>query len=84
MPGPAEELLRQLTRDIVIHIKSEITLVGFWHNTYAQNLLRSWIARRLAEPIVDGGDLFEFDRTTPVADRLVELAQANHARLAAT
>ncbi len=84
VPGPAKELLRQLTIDIVTHIKSEITLVGFWHNAYAQNLLRSWIATRLAEPIVDGADLFEFDRTAPVADRLVELAQANHARLAAT
>jgi type I restriction enzyme, R subunit len=84
VPGPAEELLRQLTIDIVTHIKAEITLVGFWHNIYAQNLLRSWVATRLAEPMIDGQDLFDFDRTTPVADRVVELAQANHARLAAT
>jgi type I restriction enzyme R subunit len=82
--GPAEALLRQLTVDIVTHVKSEITLVGFWHNPYAQNLLRSWVATRLAEPIIDGNDLFDFPRTTPVADRLVELAKANHARLAAT
>lgn len=66
------------------HIKAEITLVGFWHNAYAQNLLRSWVATRLAEPMIDGQDLFDFARTTPVADRVVELAQANHARLAAT
>ena len=31
-----------------------------------------------------GTDLFDFARTTPVADRLVELAKANHARLVAS
>jgi hypothetical protein len=31
--------------------------------------------------MVDGEDLFDFSRTTALADRLVELAQANHARL---
>jgi hypothetical protein len=39
---------------------------------------------RLAEPMIDGEDLFDFTRTTRVADRLVELAKANHARLVAT
>ncbi len=84
LPSGAEALLRQLTIDIVAKIRSEITLVGFWHKPYAQNLLRSWIAECLAAPIVDDADLFDFDRITLVADRLVELAQANHARLAAT
>jgi len=84
VPSPAEALLRHLAVDIVTHIKSEITIVGFWHNAYAQNMLRSWVATRLAEPMVDGADLFDFARTSPVADRLVELARANHARLAAT
>jgi type I restriction enzyme, R subunit len=82
--SPLEALLRDLTVDVVTHIKAEICLVGFWHNTYAQNTLRAWMATRLAEPIVDGEDLFDFTRTTPVADRLVELAKANHAQLAAS
>jgi type I restriction enzyme R subunit len=80
--SPMEALLRELTVDVVTHIKAEISLVGFWHNPYAQNTLRAWVATRLAEPMVDGEDLFDFTRTTPVADRLVELAKANHARLA--
>jgi type I restriction enzyme, R subunit len=79
--SPMEALLRELTVDVVTHIKAEITLVGFWHNPYAQNTLRAWVATRLAEPMIDGEDLFEFPRATPVADRLVELAKANHARL---
>ena len=82
--SPAEALLRDLTVDVVTHIKAEISLVGFWHNTYAQNTLRAWVATRLAEPMIDGEDLFDFTRTTPVADRLVELAKANHARLVAS
>jgi type I restriction enzyme R subunit len=82
--SPAEALLRELTVDVVTHIKAEISLVGFWHNTYAQNTLRAWVATRLAEPMIDGEDLFDFTRTTPVADRLVEMAKANHARLAAS
>ena len=67
--------------DVVTRIKAEISLVGFWHNTYAQNTLRAWVATRLAEPMIDGEDLFDFTRINPVADRLVELAKANHARL---
>lgn len=81
--SPAEALLRNLTVDLVTHIKAEISLVGFWHNTHAQNLLRAWVVTRLAEPMLDGEDLFDFTRTAPVADRLVELARANHARLVA-
>jgi type I restriction enzyme R subunit len=79
--SPVEALLRELTVDVVTHVKTEIGLVGFWHNPYAQNTLRAWVATRLAEPMIDGEDLFDFTRTTPVADRLVELAKANHARL---
>ena len=83
LSSPAEGLLRTLTVDVVSRIKAEIRLVGFWHNTYAQNTLRAWVATRLAEPMIDGEDLFDFGRIDPVADRLVELAKANHARLAA-
>jgi type I restriction enzyme R subunit len=74
----------RLADDIVTHVKAEIVLVGFWQNAYDQGTLRVWIATRLAEPTIDGSDLFDFARAIPVADRLVELAKANHARLAAS
>ena len=82
--SPAEALLRALTVDLVTRIKAEISLVGFWHNAYAQGTLRAWLATRLAEPMIDGEDLFDFAHTTPLADRLVELAKANHSRLIAS
>jgi type I restriction enzyme R subunit len=84
LSAPGEMVLRALTVDVVRHIKAEISLVGFWHNTYAQNALRAWVATCLAEPMIDGADLFDFTRTSPVAGRLVELAKANHARLVAS
>jgi type I restriction enzyme R subunit len=83
LSSPVEALLRGMTVDLVTHIKSEICLVGFWHNPYAQNTLRAWVATRLAEPMIDGQDVFDFGRIDPAADRIVELAKANHARLAA-
>jgi len=78
---PIEAVLRELTIDLVRQIWAEIGLVGFWQNPHAQNTLRSRLATRLAEPMIDGDDLFDFTRTTALADRLVELAKANHARL---
>jgi type I restriction enzyme R subunit len=80
--GAVAELLRELTIFLVEHIRSEIVRVGFWRNAHAQNALRGWIATRLADPMIDGEDLFEFERTAALADRLVELAKANHAALA--
>ncbi|WP_446212208.1 type I restriction endonuclease subunit R [Micromonospora sp. IBSANI012] len=78
---PTEAVLRQVTIDLVQHIKLEIRLVGFWHNPHAQNTLRNQIIRMLDDQRIDGGDLFDFDRLPPLADRLVELAKANRARL---
>jgi type I restriction enzyme, R subunit len=78
---PIEGVLRELTVDLVRQIWAEIGLVGFWQNPHAQNTLRSRLAARLAEPIIDGDDLFDFARTTALADRLFELAKANHAHL---
>jgi type I restriction enzyme R subunit len=78
---PIEGVLRELTVDLVRQIWAEIELVGFWQNPHAQNTLRSRLAARLAEPMIDGDDLFDFARTTALADRLFELAKANHAHL---
>src|SRR5437764_13877211 len=53
-----------------------IGTVDFWRNTYAQDRLRLQITNYL-----DDHDLVSLDRQQPVADRLVELARALHARL---
>jgi len=59
----------------------KIGVVGFWQNTYAQEVLRRWVVQHLDGQQVDGHDLFRLDRLSEVADRVVELAKANHSRL---
>lgn len=68
--------LCEIAVEMVDHIQQEIRLVAFWKNPEAQRVLRNWIVRFL-----DDQDLFDFDRLPELADRLVELAKVNHARL---
>jgi type I restriction enzyme, R subunit len=70
------ERLAQVTIDLVDHIQQEIRLVGFWQNAHAQEVLHRWLVQFL-----DDQDLLPFDRLSHAADRLVELAKANHIRL---
>jgi len=55
--------------------------VGFWQNAYARDLLRKWVVQHLDGQQVDGEDLFHLDSLPELADSVVELARANHARL---
>ena len=73
--------LRDATVTLVAHLRSEIGVVGFWQNTYAQDVLRKWVVQHLDGQQVDGHDLFKLDRLSHVADRVVELAKANHSKL---
>lgn len=79
--GPAGEeklaRLRDVTVELVDHIQQEILLVGFWRNPHAQDVLHKWTVQFLD----DQGDVVPFDRLGAVADRLVELAKANHHKL---
>lgn len=68
--------LCQITVELVEHIQQEIRLVGFWQNAYAQAVLRKWIFQFL-----DGKDVLPIERLQEVADRIVELAKANHGKL---
>lgn len=65
-----------MTVELVEHIRQEIRIVDFWHNTHAQNVLRGWIVRFL-----DDRDAIPFIRQQAVSDRIVELAKALHSRL---
>jgi type I restriction enzyme R subunit len=81
--APAQAaVLRDATVTLVAHLRSEIGVVGFWQNTYAQDVLRKWVVQLLDGQQVDGHDLFKLDRLSEVADRVVELAKANHSKLA--
>jgi type I restriction enzyme R subunit len=77
-------VLRAATVTLVAHLKQEIAVVGFWQNAYAQDVLRKWVVQHLDGQQVDGHDLFHLDRLSELADRVVELARANHTRLVST
>jgi type I restriction enzyme, R subunit len=77
-----EEILRAATVTLVGHLREEIAVVGFWQNSYAQEMLRKWVVQHLDGQQVDGRDLFHLDSLPELADRVVELARANRSRLA--
>ena len=82
--SPAQAVvLRDATITLVEHLRREIGVVGFWQNTYAQEVLRRWVVQHLDGQQVDGHDLFKLDRLSEVADRVVELAKANRSKLVA-
>ncbi|MCG8417722.1 MAG: type I restriction endonuclease subunit R [Proteobacteria bacterium] len=65
-----------LTRQLVAHIREAVALAGFWRNAIRQEELRGQIFMFL-----DDHEIVDFDRADAVADRLMELAKANHDRL---
>lgn len=76
LPPDRLKVLCEVTIEVVEHIQQEIRLEGFWENPFAQDVLRKWLVQYL-----DGRDAVPFDRLQEVADRIVELAKANHAKL---
>jgi type I restriction enzyme R subunit len=70
--------LAKLTIALVDHIRQQIRMVDFWRTPHLQNELRGWIVQYL-----DQQDAVPFERQAALADRLMELAKALHARLTA-
>jgi type I restriction enzyme, R subunit len=68
--------LAGLTVQLVDTIRAEVGVVGFWKNAHAQEVLRGAVFTFL-----DDHEIVPFDSADAVADRLLELAKANHARL---
>jgi len=61
---------------LVDAIRVEVGVVGFWKNAHAQEVLRGVVFTFL-----DDHEIVPFDSADAMADRLLELAKANHARL---
>jgi type I restriction enzyme R subunit len=74
--GSDAKWLTGLTAQLVATIRGEIGVVGFWKNAHAQDVLRSAVFTFL-----DDNEIVPFDSADAVADRLLELAKANHPRL---
>ncbi len=74
--GADARWLATITVELVGVLIGEIGLVGFWKNHNAQEVLRSQVFSFL-----DDKSVVEFERIDAVADRLMELAKANHHQL---
>ena len=75
---PHEELQRLagITRGLVAFIRTEIALADFWNKPQAQEALRKRIVQML-----DDGIVLPLPKLEELADRLLELARVNHAKL---
>ncbi|MCA9525444.1 MAG: restriction endonuclease subunit R, partial [Myxococcales bacterium] len=76
LEGEALDRMCALTVELVEHVQQEIGIVGFWSKAVAREDLRGWMFRTL-----DDADVVPFERLDAVADKLMELAKANHHRL---
>ena len=77
VPSADARWLAQLTVQLVALIRAEIRVVDFWKNTHAREVLRGAVFTFL-----DDHEIVPFEHADAVADRIMELAKANHARLA--
>lgn len=77
LDGEATMRLAGITVELVEHVRQEVRLVGFWRNAHAQTVLRKWVVQLLD----DHDEVVPFERQEAVADRVVELARANHHKL---
>src|SRR5690606_24901188 len=71
-----KERLRQLTVELVAHLRQELAIVGFWEKTSAVQQLRSHVFTTL-----DDTDLLPYDELEYVTDRILDLAKSNRAKL---
>jgi len=78
---PREELQRlaAVTRGLVAFIRAEIALADFWNKPPAQEALRKRIFQ-----ILDDGNVLPLSQLGELADRLLELARVNSAKLVQT
>ncbi len=74
--GEALDKLCTLTVELVDHIRQDVKIVDFWDKAQARTSLRSWIFQQL-----DRADLVVFEQLDALADKLMQLAKANHYRL---
>jgi type I restriction enzyme, R subunit len=75
IPDQVNSEILRVAEEIVDEIRSQASIVRFWHNPHAQEALRKQVILKL--DVRD--DLFPFDEQAALADRLMELARANRA-----
>ena len=68
--------LESVSGELVSRLRKELRRVGYWQNAHAQSQTRRWVFTFL-----DGHDLFELSELAGIADRVMDLARANHTLL---
>jgi type I restriction enzyme R subunit len=77
VPKARQKQLIMLTVTIVEETRRRIAMVDFWQKVQAQAELRNWIVNTL-----DDSNLFgDYDKLPAVAERVMEVARANHVAL---
>lgn len=72
-----KKLLRETTIDLVDHVRGEIKIAGFWKKSEARKALANQIVQML-----DDTNLFpSYDALPGVAEKVMDLAKANDAKL---
>jgi len=70
------EMLRDTTLELVARLQREIKIAGFWKKPEARRSLSNEIVQ-----LLDDTNLFEFDKLEGVAEKVMQLAKANHDKL---
>ncbi len=79
LPAEVRRDILGVAEQVAEETAAHARLVNFWQNRLAQENLR----RRLMQLLDERDDLFPFETQAAIADRLLELARANRALLAA-
>ena len=65
-----------IAEQLVSRLRKHLRRVGYWQNLHAQEETRRWVVTFL-----DERDLYELDELASIADRVLDLAKANHSLL---
>lgn len=79
LPAEVRADIMHVAENVVVDVVGHARIVRFWQNTLAQDELR----RALIHQLDERDDLFPFGEQPAIADRLMELARANRALIAA-
>lgn len=76
LDGAKEATLRATTVDLVARLQREIRIAGFWKKPEARRSMSNEVVQ-----LLDDTNLFAFDRLEGIAEKVMQLAKANHDKL---
>lgn len=76
LDGAKEATLRDTTLDLVARLQRELSIAGFWKKPEARRSMSNEVVQ-----LLDDTNLFEFNKLEGVAEKVMQLAKANHDKL---